>query len=420
MSCPKVKCWHSAWEAYDADKKVTEQSVQAGNEAQEKRDKAWDKARQEYWDALERIATYELFTDNAYTLKLEDGEYLPLTVTFQKWDENNGWTVPEDEEEAKKVVQKLTFTGIQSKQEPFELGYKFSVHAEWLNEVHYRFKADGDNSQWVTVGYDPKKATLAYKAETNADYELFDENGNFAINPGDNAVFPCTVIFRVRSASGSYTDTEQTFETSRSEVKVRDHTFTIRKDWKNEVVYTVDSKYGETMTVGRDTAWAAAHNDYDAACDDGSYAISVSEEIEFPLRVTFRLRNSTRPTTYIFKNPDDVFEYGGFTFSIRPRWMDEVSFTLTTYTQDNGTVAKALNPRTVTVGKDTKRAEEAKKAAEEVTEEQLKENPLLAIPDYALPNADNTFTIELPENDAFYPYGLEFSYSRVPAFNFWA
>ena len=387
-------------------------------------DTAYAQAVKEAADEDGVTPEYVLFSSNAYTIELEEGEFFPRTVTFQKWDNANGWTLPtdddgnplpKDDKEVEKVYQEKTFDGVSSTVTNL-FGRTFSVHAYWMEEVWYQFAAKDNvnNNAWVKVGTDTERAARNAKdradGTTTSYYELFDNAGNYAINPSNNIVFPCVITFRLRNASGAYTDTEETFARSMSTVTVRNHVFSLRAGWKGEIVYAIG---GQSGTVGHDAAWAATHSGYDAVNEDGSYVISV-DDATFPVKVRFHLRNSTAETEIEFKNPDDVHEYEGVNFCVRPKWLDTVKYTISKdFTLEDGTPATVS--RQITIGTDAEQAKAAAENAAKVTEEQLKTNPLLNIPNYQLPafNENGAIEIQLPNDNAFYPYGLEFEYSRV-------
>lgn len=348
----------------------------------------------------------------SYTIELNEGEYFPREVSFTQWKPDKGWDT--------ETRESKIFDGIQ-KQSVF--GHDFWINADWLNEVNYELPVSGGrNPVTVTVGYDSDKAAV------RQDYEVFDQDGNFAIDPNDDGentmIFPCTVTFTVRNASGSDTVTKETFENSDSKVEIRGHTFRIRSAWKGEAVYTLN---GKSKIVGHDPEWAKTHDDYDAVTEseDGktfSYVIQDSDNLSFPLKVSFRMRNSENETEIEFKNLNDTHKYAGITFSIHPQWLDTVRYTLVREVkQEDGSTETRSLP--VTVGTDEERArksaEDAAKDQAKATAEEKKSNPFLGIPDYLFADdyRDESGNVRIAiqgiEDDAFYPYGIEFTYTRL-------
>ena len=383
------------------------------------------KAKKDYPDSPVDVTPvkpdYVAFVDGAHKVELNRNEYFPAEVSFTRWDEQIGWDT------ANKITK--TFNGVQTNgAESVETVFdrRFSIHADWLEEVTYQWS--GESS--VTVGYD------AEKAKSRSDYELFDEYGNFYIDPPsdyEKLVFPCKVKFTVRDPSGASVTTEETFENSESVAVIRGHMFSLRPVWKGEVVYRLMSGASDTAaqvaskTVGSDSAWAETHADYALAVEETvgkteggkdivkrSYGIVVPEsaKLSFPVTVRFHMRDSKNETSVQFKNLNDTHMFGGITFSLHPEWLDTVTYSLSwRFKAEDGKLREAKSGE-ITVGTDTEQAEAAAKAALEVPPEQLKENPLANRPTYVVPKDGKRVEIEL-EDDAFYPYGIKFTEKRL-------
>ena len=370
---------------------------------------------------------YILFGANETVIELKEGEYFPCEVRFTEWKPDTGW----DEDNAKTE----TFNSVKNADgTPTEIdafGHKFAIHADWLDEVKYELPGKSP----VIVCSDAEKAAAL------THYELFNGQ-NFAIDPDESTVFPCTVTFTVRNTSGSETVTEETFKDSNdtTTVEIRGHMFGIRSAWKGEVVYSLSYKLNgetktESKTVGYDGAWAETHNDYDALPigKDGErvYAYVIKPEYEnlsFPVKVTFQMRDSSNKSEVEFKNLEDTHKYAGITFSIHPVWLDTVKYTVTRdiKNEDGAPETKTL---TVTVGTDADEAKRAKEKAD-AAEEDLKKTPFAGIPAYIDAEDENHYLayiladdgkyldeqgnikIQGVEDDAFYPYGIQFTETR--------
>ena len=355
------------------------------------------RAQKNYESADAEKTDYALFQSGKHVIELRNGEYFPCKISFSQWNPETGW----GDEETREVK---IFDGVQSNYNLFN--HEFSIHADWLDEVKYQLP--GQNI--ITVGHDADKAAV------RSDYELFDTADNtssdYAINPNDSIIFPCTVKFTVRNASGSETETEEIFENAGSTVEIRGHKFVIRSVWSGEIVYQVNKgkkDEGPERIVGHDKEWAKSHNNYDAASDDGRYAIPVGDEINFPVKVSFRLRNSRTWTELEFKDLNSTRKIHGVTFSIHPTWLDEVKYI--PYRTDDEEIETEM--KKVIVGNDAEKAQKAIEDAEKATIEARKKDPKAkeVKPKYVLA-VDGKYEIEI-EDDAFYPYGIEFSYTRL-------
>ena len=363
-------------------------------EKQEKAAKQTQETRKQYPRANAVPAEYVSFADGRHTIELNNEEYFPCTVAFSTWNPETGWGAEESK----------IFDGVQSVHTVFD--HAFSIHADWLEEVRYRLPGQST----ITVGHDADKASV------RTEYELFDTTvnsaGNYAINPNDSILFPCDVTFTVRNASGSETETTEIFTSSGTPVEIRGHVFTIRSSiWRGEVVYRVNSS-GQSGIVSRDGAWAKNHDGYDVVGADGTYAIKVGAGVSFPLKVSFRLRESEKWTEKEFKNLNAVHTINGITFSIHPTWLDEVQYTLVkTVRQEDGSTR--TETQAITVGDDEERAKQAEEAATAATEVARRENPQAEAvrPDYVFAS-DGRHAI-IVEDDAFFPYGISFQYTRL-------
>ncbi|MBR0280149.1 MAG: hypothetical protein IJQ81_00985, partial [Oscillibacter sp.] len=386
---------------------------------------AADKGTKERWKSepdgyVERTRpNYILFGSEQTVIELKEGEYFPCTVKFTRWEPDKGWD--EDNADTQVFNSVKEASGADTIITAFKdtnFARQFAIHADWLDEVKYQLPGQSA----VIVCNDAEKAAAL------SHYELFGGK-DFAINPNNSIVFPCVVTFTVRNASGSETVAEENFENSDAEAEIRGHTFKIRLAWKGEVVYTLDPNgpFETVKTVGKSDAvgdeawtWAQTHSDYDIATksEDGRFFYTIKQEgrLAFPLKVAFQMRDSSNKAEVEFKNLEDTHKYNGITFSIHPEWLDTVEYTLVREVkQDNGDVqTKTL---TVEVGTDEEEAKAAKEAAEaafeNATEEQRKNNPFLGLPSYRLSDDDaGNVKIEL-EDDAFFPYGIQFSYTRL-------
>ena len=380
-------------------------------------DQRTERLRKENPSAAEVKSGYVLFEqDGTYALELNSDETLPRRVTFTEWTTDKGW----DTDSAKT----FEFNGASSISDEF-FGHRFSIHASWLDEVRYRLPGQST----VIVGKD------ADKSASQTNYELFDENGNFAINPNEGISFPCTVTFTIRNATGSTIQVEETFQSTAKEVDpaafsgetvringhvldkrdtvtVNGHIFAIRSDWKNEVVYQIND---EAKTVGFDTEWAKTHADYDAAtkvenpsgADSVQYVYTIKADVRsFPATVKFRMRNVSEDNAVerTFETLDSTVRFGGITFSLHPVWLDAVSYELRNDTTPTGS--------TVTVTVDQEEAVKAEEEADALTENARKTNPEAKAFQADKLLAEDGKCVIWVEDDAFYPYGIRFTFTR--------